>query len=160
MNKDMTLYRRRIIPAELIALKDDTIVYADDQTVITKWNALKPRSDISHGISAYLLDKGYKISKVFDYNDKLVYWYCDIITHSFDEATNSLTIIDLLIDILVMEDGSVKVVDLNEVAEALRQGSLTSERASDALEKADHLLKDIYEGRFGEYQAIVEASYE
>lgn len=156
MNTAMTLYRRRIIPAELITLKDDTIVYVDDQTVITKWNALKPREDISYGVSAYLLDKGYKISKVFDNNHTLVYWYCDIITHSYEATSNSLTIVDLLIDVLVCKDGSVKVVDLDEVAEALSQGALTLHEACDALKKADSLLKDIYAGHFGDYQALVE----
>ena len=157
MNKDITIYRKRLIPEELIALKDDTIIYIDEKKVITHWKTIKPRKDIAYGYSAYLLDKGFKISKVFDHNDQLVYWYCDIITHSYEASSNSLTVIDLLVDVIVMKDGTLKVLDLDELAEALKQGLLSKEEACQALEKTNSLLKDIYEGRFKEYQEIVES---
>ncbi len=156
MNKDMNLYRKRLIPKELIALDDDTIVYVDNQQMITRWNSIKPRKDIAYGCSAYLFDKGYKISKVFDHNNQLVYWYCDIINHSYDVSHNSLIVTDLLIDIVVMTDGSVKILDLDELAEALKQGLLSTQEACQALEKSNSLLRDIYEGRFKEYQTLVE----
>ncbi len=156
MNKDIILYRKRIIPEELIALKDDTIVSADDRLVITKWESLKPREDIAYGWSAYLLDKGFKISKIFDHKDQLVYWYCDIITHSYDVDLNSLTVIDLLVDVVILEDGTVRILDLDELAEAIKQGLLSKEEACMALEQTDLLLKEIYSGNFTEYQKMIE----
>ncbi len=156
MNKDILLYRKRLIPEELIPLKDDIIIYADEKLVITHWNTIKPRKDIAYGYSAFLLDRGYKISKVFDHNDQLVYWYCDIITHTYEASSNSLIIIDLLVDVIVMKDGSLKVLDLDELSEALKLGLLSKKEACKILDKTNSLLKDIYEGRFREYQDIVE----
>ena len=156
MNKDMMIYRKRLIPQECIALRDDNIVYVDEQRVVAHWNTINPRTDIAKGCSAYLLDKGYKISKVYDHQNQLVYWYCDIITSIYDTVSNSLTVTDLLVDVIIMKDGSVKVLDLNELAEALKQGLLSPEDACEALEKTDKLLQDIYKGRFIEYQKLIE----
>lgn len=44
------LYRRRYMPDETVELKDDLILYRDDNILVTKWNILKPRKDIDHGI--------------------------------------------------------------------------------------------------------------
>lgn len=159
MNTTLTLYRKRIIPDEMIPLKDDTILYADDERIITQWNTLNPRSDIAYGCSLYLLDKGYKISKVYDHEHRLVYWYCDIITHSYNATTGALTVIDLLVDIVVMPDMQVKVLDLDEVAEALEKKMISQADACDALHKTNCLLQKIYQGGFLEYQRILD-SYE
>ena len=40
-----TLYRKRFIPMETILLKDDNIVFQNEDVIVTKWNALKPRED-------------------------------------------------------------------------------------------------------------------
>ena len=65
MNK-IQLFRRRYIPDEIKELKDDIVLSADDKMILTKWNVLKPRKDIARGVSAYFLDKGIKVSKVYD----------------------------------------------------------------------------------------------
>ena len=156
MNKDIHIYRKRIIPEELISLKNDTIVYADEKRVITRWQSLKPRADISYGFSVYLLEQGYKVSKIYDHSDKLVYWYCDIITSSYDSSTNALTVIDLLVDVIMMEDGSIRVLDLDELAEAMKRGLLSPEEACMALEKTNCLLQEIYSGGFAVYQKMIE----
>ena len=95
------LYRRRYMPDETVELKDDLILYRDDNILVTKWNILKPRKDIDHGISVYYMKDGFKISKVFDANDKLVYWYCDIIETEYRPEENTYIFHDLLIDVLI-----------------------------------------------------------
>ena len=37
------IYRKRIIPAECILLKDDIIVAQNEETLVTKWNTLNPK---------------------------------------------------------------------------------------------------------------------
>ena len=91
------LFRRRFMPDEITELKDDTIIMATDDVIITKWDVLKPRKDISTGISAYFLKKGIKVSKVFDSNGSLVYYYCDIIETLHDNDRDEYTFNDLLI---------------------------------------------------------------
>ncbi|MBQ2320552.1 MAG: DUF402 domain-containing protein, partial [Lachnospiraceae bacterium] len=64
---NLKLFRRRFIPEEIVELKDDKILSIDktNNIIITKWNVLKPRNDIDHGISAYFINDGIKVSKIF-----------------------------------------------------------------------------------------------
>ena len=73
------LYRKRIIPDECVLLKDDEILFYEDHILVTKWNTLKPKKDLDHGFSCYFFDEGYKISKFYDREHRLLYYYCDII---------------------------------------------------------------------------------
>ena len=104
------LYRKRLIPEECIPLKDDIILYMDDEIIVTKWNTLKPRKDFHHGYSCYFLKEGYKVSKFLAEDDSLVYFYCDIVTYLWDRAQNTLTVVDLLADVIVKPDGKILMV--------------------------------------------------
>lgn len=155
MEQTLKLYRKRYIPNESILLKDDNILFADDKLIITSWKTLKPRKDISYGYSAYFMDKGFKISKMFHADGHLVYWYCDIIDTEYQKETNTYVFQDLLADVLIYPDGSVKVVDLDEIADLLEKGIIDSTTASKALRILNGLLTLIYEGTFSEYQQII-----
>ena len=144
------LFRRRFMPDEITELKDDTIIMATDDVIITKWDVLKPRKDISTGISAYFLKKGIKVSKVFDSNGSLVYYYCDIIETLHDNDRDEYTFNDLLIDVLVYPDGHVEVVDMDEFADIMEHGTLSNDIIAKALRTTDYLLKLIYSGIFRE----------
>ena len=142
------LYRRRFIPNELTALKDDVILVQEENLIITKWLTLRPRIDIARGISAYYIDKGFKISKIYDKNDQIVYWYCDIIQTKIDSNKNTVLFEDLLIDIIFHRDGSIQIADLDELALALEQKLISQEECIYALRTLDLLLKLIYQGKF------------
>lgn len=149
------LYRKRFIPQETIHLKDDIILHYADNLIITKWNTLKPRSDISHGISAYFIEKGFKVSKIFNSNNDFVYWYCDII-HVFKNLVNNFIIFeDLLIDIIIDKDNYVKVLDIDEIADAHKAGLLSEELMYKSLKITNELLNIIYNGKFDEYQTLI-----
>lgn len=155
-NTNITLYRKRFIPEEIICLKDDIILENSNDLIITKWHTLKPRKDIATGISAYFINEGFKISKIFDNNNKFVYWYCDIIKTQKDVLHNSYIFIDLLIDIIIFEDGFVKVVDTNEVADAFSSNLIDGEIVCEALIKLDNLLNIIYSKKFTNYTKYIE----
>lgn len=150
------LYRKRFIPDELIELKDDLVLFESDSLILTSWNVLKPRRDISRGISAYYTEKGIKVSKVFDNAGQMVYWYCDIIDTEYDAKTNTYTFNDLLIDVLVYPDGQVEVLDMDEFADAMEQGILSMGLIAKAMRITDELLQIIYRGEFAELTAPVE----
>ncbi len=150
------LYRRRFIPDELVELKDDLVLFESDSLILTSWNVLKPRRDISRGISAYYTEKGIKVSKVFDNAGQMVYWYCDIIDTKYDAKTNTYTFNDLLIDVLVYPDGQVEVLDMDEFADAMEQGILSMGLIAKAMRITDELLQIIYRGEFAELTAPVE----
>jgi uncharacterized protein len=149
------LYRRRFIPNELIHLKDDIVLVMEQDLIITKWVTLHPRKDIYRGISAYYLDKGFKISKIYDKDNKIVYWYCDIIQLGKSSENNTVIIEDLLIDVILYEDGTMNIVDLDELCDALDQKVITQSEATHALRTLDHLLKIIYEGQFDLFKVAI-----
>ncbi len=149
------IYRKRYVPNELIALKDDIILTYTDELMITRWNALKPRKDIARGVSAYFIDKGIKVSKIYDKNDAIVYWYCDIIQTTQGTEPGTLIFEDLLIDVIVYEDGRVQVVDVAEAADACEEGILSTNLLIKALRIFDSLMSIIHTGGFFELQEVI-----
>ena len=141
---NIKLYRKRYIPNETVFLKDDEIISADSETIITKWDTLKPRKDFAKGISVYYLKEGYKVSELINSDNKTVYYYCDIIEPIYNEKDNSYIFNDLLADVKVYSNGKIEVVDLDELAEAFKKGLITSSQLCKALKQLDRLLKIIY----------------
>ena len=150
------LFRRRFIPDENIELKDDMILALEPNLIITSWNVLKPRRDISRGVSAYFIDKGIKVSMGFDNAGQMVYWYCDIIETHYDEKENTYTFNDLLIDVVVYPDGQVEVLDMDEFADAMEQGILSVGTIAHAMRATDDLLHTIYAGEFEKYTHYID----
>ena len=138
------LYRKRFIPEETTFLRNDIVLYRDEEVILTKWNVLRPRKDFAKGVSCYFLKKGYKISKFLNEKDELVYYYCDIIETSYEEKTDSYLFTDLLADVIIYENGFMKVVDLGEIAVALDKGLISQELVKKALLRLDELLNIIY----------------
>lgn len=69
---------------------------------------------------------------------------------------------DLLADVIIMPDGMVKVVDLDELAVADKEGLITREELQMSLLQLNDLLEIIYSGRFDSLKTIIEeyeASY-
>jgi predicted RNA-binding protein associated with RNAse of E/G family len=149
------LFRKRFIPNELIPLKNDIILVHEKNLIITKWLTLHPRTDIAHGISAFYMDKGYKISKIYNKHDQVVYWYCDIIQTKNDPIKNTVLFEDLLIDVILYEDGRMRIVDLDELCEALRLKLISQAEVIYALQALNSLLEIIYQGHINTLQAPV-----
>lgn len=158
--KTPILYRKRLIPSECIELKDDITLLRNDQLIITKWNTIRPKKTLHHGLSCYFLDEGVKVSKFYDQDGSLLCWYCDIVAHTYDPATDTYIFTDLLADVIVYPDGLVKVVDLDELADALKEGLITSELLQAALRQLNWLLNQIYSGTFARLQTHIDRQEE
>ena len=150
------LYRKRIIPEECILLENDQILYQDKEVIITRWETLRPKKTLHHGLSCYFLDRGFKVSKFYDHEGRLISWYCDIVAHTFDPGSNTYIFTDLLADVIVYPDGFVRVVDLDELADAFQSGMITSDDLQKALRRLDKLLGIIYSGHFDRLQHYIE----
>lgn len=161
MNTSIRLFRKRHIPEECIELKKDRVLFADNTRLVTSWNVLKPRSDFASGISLFLFDKKWKITRVAKADGSLYHWYCDImdvhITEDAEQDCTTYLMEDLLIDIVIEANGSVHVLDLDEAAEAFSKGLITGDTLTLALHAADALLRDIRSGAFCDYQSLVES---
>ncbi len=143
----INLYRKRFVPNECILLKNDEIVFINDEIIITKWETLKPREDFNSGNSIYYIKDGYKISQMF-LNGERVYIYCDIIDLKINH--NDYICEDLLVDVIVENNGFVKVLDIDEVADCLKHKVIDESTAIDSLTKLNNLLQRIYTGEMEE----------
>ncbi|TAH67735.1 MAG: DUF402 domain-containing protein [Anaerolineaceae bacterium] len=150
-----SLYRKRFIPNDFVHLKDDIILAMDENLIITKWRPLRPKKNMAGGVSAYYMDQGIKVSKIYNKNEQVIYWYCDIIQIKPGPSLESLIYEDLLIDVVVFEDGSIRILDFDELAEALEHHLITNKDAMQALRALDYLLKVIYRDGFDELQAPI-----
>lgn len=149
------LFRKRLIPDECVPLKDDEILYIDEDIIVTKWKTLKPRKDFHHGYSCYFLKKGYKVSRFLREDDSLVYWYCDIVTYLWDRADNSLTVTDLLADVIVEPDGKMNVIDIDELCEAKEKLLITDEQFFISVKQLGALVSTIQNNNFNELTDIL-----
>ena len=147
------LYRKRLIPTECIPLKDDVIVTQNDEVIVTTWKTINPKVEFSHGCSCYFLKEGIKVSKMYRMDGTLLHWYCDIVDFSYDDSDESLTVIDLLADVIISPEGRMKVVDLDELAEALEKNLITKEQMTTCLRSLNHLLTMIYRDKFDRLQS-------
>jgi len=144
----LKLYRKRIIPQEYLLLGSDKIWQADDEMIITSWQTINPKTEFTHGCSCYYLKQGFKISKFYRHDNTLLYSYCDIVDFEKKEDENALVVTDLLADVILYPDGRMKVVDLDELADALDKNLITPEIMSMALHRLNDLLMIIYRDRF------------
>ncbi len=154
----MKLMRVRLIPQETVVLEDDKIIYQDKDRIVTQWKTLKPREDFSYGYSCYYLKEGYKVSKFLKENGELKCWYCDIIDAKWKDSDSfcGWIFIDLLADVVVKENGIIKVLDLDELAEAFEKNLLNKEQLIWALQCLNRLLSKIETGEFQDITVWIE----
>ncbi|MBR6093594.1 MAG: DUF402 domain-containing protein [Lachnospiraceae bacterium] len=155
--EDLKIYRKRLIPSECIWLKNDIVLLCNEEFIVTRWNTLRPRKDFSHGFSVYCLKEGIKVSKFYKPDESLLYWYCDIVDYDINVEENTCTTTDLLVDVLVYPDGSSRILDLDELADAHEQKLIDDKTLYEALKRADKLVSDIYAGKFNKYRKLVES---
>nr|WP_081843143.1 DUF402 domain-containing protein [Butyrivibrio sp. WCE2006] len=149
------LYRKRLIPNECVLLKNDKILQCDDNTIVTAWEAIHPRSDLSHGYSCYYLKRGYKISKFYRYDSTLMYWYCDIVDYQKGPEENSVLTLDLLADVVIYPDGKIRILDLDELSDAFEQHLIDEHQLKKALNSLGDLMDAIYENSISALEAPI-----
>ena len=150
------LYRKRLIPNEMILLHDDLILEHTDEFIITKWKVLHPKAEFHHGVSCYCLNKGIKVSKFYREDNSLFQWYIDIVDYQWSDDKSELVVLDLLADVTIDTDGNMKVLDLDEIAMALDKEVLSIELLKKCMNRLHHLLHSIYDGSFKKIQNHLE----
>ncbi|MCR5754565.1 MAG: DUF402 domain-containing protein [Acetatifactor sp.] len=152
MAGSLKLYRKRLIPSECIPLKDDIIVMCDEELILTRWNTLRAKRDFTHGSSCYFLKEGIKVSKFYRADNSLLYWYCDIVDFEYKRNENVMIVTDLLADVIIFPDGHVKVMDLDELAEAMERKLISKEQMIKCLRRLHNLLDIIDRDKFDRLQ--------
>ena len=144
----MKIYRKRYIPNEIVDISGDELIYQDEEMIVTKWNPIRPKKGIAWGMSYTLLNKGWKISKFYDFENQLCYWYCDIIEADYNREEDTLITTDLLVDLKIYPDGTHEVLDVEELDEAIAENLITEAQKEDALNKLNELLKLVENKQF------------
>jgi len=142
------IYRRRYIPSEKTPLLNDVVVSWKEDAIVTRWKTLRPRNDFDNGVSCYLLNQGIKINR-FLKGAELIYHYIDIVELEVEPGGEHI-FNDLLIDVIIENDGSIKVLDLDQLAIAIEQGLVSQEQANTALRTCAWLLEKLYSRDFDE----------
>jgi hypothetical protein len=146
--KKPVILRKRFIPFETVDISGDELFSRDEDVIITKWNVIRPRADIAKGVSFAFIKEGYKISRFYSRDGSFVYWYCDIIDVEYKSDIDEYTFVDLLVDVKIFPDGSVRILDVDEIADCVESKLITQEQLCSSLRKLDKLLKMIYQGNF------------
>ena len=85
------------------------------------------------------------LTAMFDAYDRLIQIYFDITGGSrFDDPENP-TFEDMYLDIVVSSDGSIEVVDRDELDEALRSGTITAAQHRESVENCGKLERFLRE---------------
>ena len=139
----LQIYRKRLIPAETVLLKDDCILRQESDLIVTSWNAFHPRPDLMRGFSCYYTEDHLKVSRMI-HDDGSFHWYIDIADYTWNDARDTLTMTDLLADVIVDENGCIRVTDLDELADAHTQGLISDDLLKKSLYTLDRLLRELY----------------
>ncbi len=142
----MKMYRKRFIPNEIVDISSDEVIRRTKDIIATKWLPIHPRNDVASGESIVYLNEGYKISKFYDKEGKLLYYYCDIIDCSYDQEKDAYTFIDLLVDVKYYPDGKIEYLDFDELQEAYESGLINSSQLLKALNNLNRLVFKIKDG--------------
>lgn len=146
----MKIYRKRYIPNEIVDISGDEVIYRDEEKLITSWTPIKPRGDIGKGMSCVYFNEGWKISKFYNLDGSFKFWYCDIIDYEYDAEKDIYIIIDLLVDVIVHENGAYEILDEEELDQALQEGLITEAIKEEAIFKLNKLLEKIKSQKFHE----------
>ncbi len=146
----MKIYRKRYIPNEIVDISGDEVIYRDEEKLITSWTPIKPRGDIGKGMSCVYFNEGWKVSKFYNLDGSFKFWYCDIIDYEYDKSEDTYIIKDLLVDVIVHEDGTYEILDEEELDQALQEGLITEEIKAEAIFKLNKLLEKIKSQKFHE----------
>ena len=116
---------QQVKPSNPIVI-DDVTVLADDFTAI--WFVFA--------------DQWYDIGKIYNLENQLTGYYCDIIMPMKRTETN-FEITDLFLDLWVSPDGSYQLHDEDEFESAIRNNWLTSDVAIKARHMLQNLISDV-----------------
>lgn len=101
-----------------------------------KWLSILPQNDF------------YCITAMMNEKSDIIVWYIDMIAGQGTDADGMPWFDDLYLDLVVYPNGEIKVDDMDELEEALRQKDITQEQFDLALHTVDQLkkglLKDIH----------------
>ncbi len=93
-------------------------------------------------------DRHHSLTTVFDDKGQVVQWYIDICYQNGFSADNVPWIDDLFLDIVVLPTGEVFQLDVEELDEALLNGTIDKPLFNIAIQEAESIGRQVNEGNF------------
>ena len=84
-----------------------------------------------------------------------MYWYCDIVDYTKGPEENSIIVRDLLADVVIYPDGKIRILDLDELAEAFEKKLIDEKLLKKSLVSLGNLMDAIYENSISALEAPI-----
>ncbi len=161
MSKERDMRRtdwKRITKRRYVSCADDNIFSCAGRISLTSIDEVTGPLTVHYQSRDVLIaDAGYSwlqavvpgahwwLTAMFDESDQIIQIYFDITAGSrFDDPENP-TFKDMYLDIVVSADGSIEVVDRDELDEALQSGAITGSQHREAVENCEKLERFLRE---------------
>lgn len=144
----MKRFKRKFFPPITFDISNDELHYHNDDIMVTSWIPENSDMGVAKAVSVFFLKEGFQISKKFDKKGNFLYWYCDIIAIEQNTQENSITFVDLIADVVVLPNGQVELIDLDEFADAIEKNIIEREYIAQAVRSMHNLLEYIYKQDF------------
>lgn len=144
---NIKLIRKRYLPFEEVDISNDEILSLDDDLLVTRWNPINDRDDMSKGISFWYFKKNIKVSKIYNNNGEFDHYYIDMCRYEI-KPDEEYKIIDLLADVVVYKDGTYKVLDFDELDEYLENETITPKEFMQSIKAFSKFIKEVNNGVF------------
>ncbi|PIQ25588.1 hypothetical protein COW36_21330 [bacterium (Candidatus Blackallbacteria) CG17_big_fil_post_rev_8_21_14_2_50_48_46] len=136
MTSQLPIRKQKLHPVREVNLSGDTWLHQDEHLCVSYWHLPRTESDqVAHTLTLTIFDEAIQIHSKHNAAGERLYWYCDLLEVKRDEGGWHLT--DLLLDVVVFPDGSTRMLDLGELAEALEEGGIHPQQAAQALRLAE-----------------------
>lgn len=145
---EYTFIRKRLIPEEEVDISSDELISCNGRVLVTRWFPIKPRRDIGWGVSYTDMERGYKISAVYDGEGTFGYWYVDVVSTEYFPGENKYVFTDLLADVRIYPGKEPESLDLDELEYAKKRGIVSVDDYNTALFIIDSIIKLYREGGF------------
>ncbi len=139
---------RRLAEAERTETSHWRWYQVSEDLLVARGDPAKPWCDRTTRMY-YLLDRGLGVVENIRLDDGRYSWYIHLAKFLRDDRRQCWIMKDLFVDVLVRKDlTGHRVVDLDDLAEALDLGLIDSAGAADVLRRTERLSAEIDAGRF------------
>lgn len=141
--------RERVFLGETNLLKEDVMIYRDNELLVVRWDTINRNKVFAKGISFYFPEEKIKVSALFDKDGGLVKYYCEVVEADYNKDSDKYVFRDLIVDVDLYEDGTYEELDEDQLKIALEDDEneiITPEKSREILRVKDNIIRKIHEG--------------
>ena len=133
------IIKHKLCPYESQDITNDHWHHISEDLLISTWNPVESEMQVASVLSIFELSKGVQISKKFNAQGQLKYWYCDLIAARYEDE--ALHITDLILDLVIFPDGVLQVIDVSEYQKYTPQSPWETKVLKEAPKNLSYLMR-------------------